>query len=53
MDTLKPDFTNSYDLKTAKQMQRREKRDRRALKKRLRARRRAELAFIAKEEARY
>ncbi|VDM24182.1 unnamed protein product [Toxocara canis] len=52
MDVLRPDFTNPYDVKTHKQMVKREKRDRKALTKRLRARRRAELAIITKREAR-
>uniref|UniRef100_A0A914ZSQ4 Uncharacterized protein n=1 Tax=Parascaris univalens TaxID=6257 RepID=A0A914ZSQ4_PARUN len=52
LDVLLPDFTNPYDLKTKKQMIKREKRDRKALAKRLRARRRAELAIVAKREAR-
>ncbi|KHN88256.1 hypothetical protein Tcan_05715 [Toxocara canis] len=52
MDVLRPDFTNPYDVKTHKQMVKREKRDRKALTKRLRTRRRAELAIITKREAR-
>ncbi|VDK54929.1 unnamed protein product [Anisakis simplex] len=52
LDVLRPDFTNPYDLKSKKQIAKREKRDRKALTKRLRARRRAELAVIAKREAR-
>ncbi|VDK28858.1 unnamed protein product [Gongylonema pulchrum] len=49
--TLAPDYTNKYDLSNEKELARREKRDRKALTKRLRARRRAELAIIAKHEA--
>lgn len=51
IDILTPNFTNKRDLNTAREIATREKRDRKALTKRLRARRRAELAVIAKREA--
>ncbi|EFO22726.2 hypothetical protein LOAG_05755 [Loa loa] len=52
IDVLTPDFTNKRDLTGAKEILLRQKRDRRVLKKRLQARKRAELAIIAKYEAR-
>lgn len=52
MDVLTPDFTNKRDLIGAKEILLRQKRDRRMLKKRLRAQKRAELAVIAKYELR-
>ncbi|KAK6112353.1 putative integral membrane protein [Brugia pahangi] len=52
MDVLTPDFTNKRDLTGAKEILLRQKRDRRMLKKRLRAQKRAELAVIAKYELR-
>uniref|UniRef100_A0A0R3RRI9 XK-related protein n=1 Tax=Elaeophora elaphi TaxID=1147741 RepID=A0A0R3RRI9_9BILA len=51
IDLLTPDFTNKRDLTNAKEILLREKRDRRVLKKRLQAQKRAELAIIAKYEA--
>ncbi|VDK71633.1 unnamed protein product [Onchocerca ochengi] len=51
MDILTPDFTNKRDLTNAKKILLRQKRDERILRKRLQAQRRAELAIIAKYEA--
>ncbi|OZC05492.1 hypothetical protein X798_07534, partial [Onchocerca flexuosa] len=51
IDILTPNFTNKRDLKSAKEILLRQKRDQRMLRKRLQAQRRAELAIIAKYEA--
>ncbi|KAM3728773.1 ATP-dependent zinc metalloprotease FTSH, chloroplastic [Dirofilaria immitis] len=51
IDILFPDFTNKRDLNSPKKILMRQKRDRRLLEKRLLARKRAELAIIAKYEA--
>uniref|UniRef100_A0A915PKC5 Uncharacterized protein n=1 Tax=Setaria digitata TaxID=48799 RepID=A0A915PKC5_9BILA len=51
IDILIPDFTNKRDLTSVKEIALREKRDKRSLKKRLQARRRAELPAVAKYEA--
>ncbi|CAG9536301.1 unnamed protein product [Cercopithifilaria johnstoni] len=51
IDILTPDFTNKRDLTSAKEIFLRQRRDQRVLKKRLRAQKRAELAIIAKYEA--
>lgn len=51
IDVLTPDFTNKRDLTSAKEIFLRQKRDRKELRKRLQAQKRAELAIIAKYEA--
>lgn len=50
LDILKPDFTNTYDVKDPKERAKRERRDRRALTQRVRKRLREELKQAARVE---
>lgn len=50
---LKPDFSNSLDVKTEKERLRMEKRERRELAKRIRERKRLVLLAAAKREAKF